>query len=327
MQKNLSEFDIIQKFFKPLATNGKMSQDLSDDVAKIDLKEDQQLIISKDMIVQDVHFKLSDGAKNIAKKLLLSNLSDIASSGAKPLCYVLGFSKNKHVDQEFIEEFVKGLKSVQNEYKISLIGGDTVKSKQLIFSVTIFAAIKKNKNLSRLKAKNNDLIFISGSIGDAYIGLNNEKYKLTAADKKFFLNRHLSPNPRVKLGQELVKNNLSKCAADISDGLLADLNHICNSSNLGAIIHQDKIPFSKPAQKLLKKHPNLFLKLISAGDDYELIFSANEKDYDKIQKLSKRLDINLTCIGKFTKKNNSQQISLLDSKSKIINIDKYGYEH
>lgn len=327
MQQNLSEYTIIEKFFKPLATNGKLSQNLADDVAKIDVKAKQQLIISKDMMVEDIHFTMRDGASNIAQKLLLSNLSDIASSGAKPLYYMLGFSKNNNSDEKFIKDFVAGLKKVQDAYHISLIGGDTVKSEKLVFSVTIFATITKDKNLSRQKAKNNDLLFVSGTIGDAYFGLHHDHYDLTALDRKYFLRRHLLPQPRLELAQALVKHNLSQCAADVSDGLLADVRNICNASHLHITLQKDQIPFSKQAQKILKKQPQLFLELISAGDDYELIFSAKMKDYDKIMALSKTLNIAITCIGKFTKRNEKNDITLLDEEGNIINIKKLGYEH
>lgn len=332
MSKKLTEFQIIEKFFKPLTNGSEASRNLADDVAEISLKKDQKLVISKDLMVENVHFLLSDGGFKIASKLLRSNLSDIASSGAEPHHYMLGFSKNSAIDENFIKEFSRGLKDVQDEFNISLIGGDTVSGKELFFSVTIFGTVEKNQILSRNQAKSGDLIFVSGSIGDAYLGLKlndkNTDLSPNPADKKYLLNRHFFPTPRIELGKKLIYHNLSKCAIDVSDGLLADLMHICQSSKLGAKIYQNQIPFSVAAKKILKKNPIIFSDLISAGDDYELIFTSDKKSYGKIIALSKILKIDLTCIGEICSPSNKKDpITLFDQNNKKIKIKKYGYEH
>lgn len=323
----LSEFSIIEKFFEPLTNGVKAAQNLKDDVAKISLKEDEELLISKDLIVEDVHFLRKDGADKIAAKLLLSNLSDIASTGAKPVYYMLGFSKNSNVDEKFVEDFCLSLKEIQDEYKISLIGGDTVKSiDKLFFSVTIFGIIKKNQNLSRKNAEDNDLIFVSGLIGAAHLGLSLKmkdkkisELKLEKNEKDAFLDKHFFPKPRINLGIELVKQKLSKCAIDISDGLLADLNHICTSSKMDAIIYQEKIPLASDKAN--------FLDLVSGGEDYELIFTAKKSNKNKILQLAKKLKITLTCIGFLQKTNKNPKIKILNKNNKEINFKKYGYEH
>lgn len=306
----LDEFFVIEKYFKPLATN-KAAQNLSDDAAKISLKTDEELVVSKDMMVEDVHFLKSDKGYNIAAKLLRTNLSDLAASGATPLYYMLGFSKTRATDEKFVKEFAQGLKDTQQEFRISLIGGDSVNAQdKLFFSITIFGKIKKGQILSRKNAQNGDLIFVSGNIGDAYLArvMGNKK----------FLSRHLLPTPRIKLGQTLVKNKLSKCAIDVSDGLLADLQHICNASNLSADIFADKIPISDKTANILD--------LISAGDDYELIFSAKKQHFKKILSLSKSLDVKISCIGYF-KEDKKNSINLFDSTNNKINFSTYGYRH
>lgn len=335
MSKNISEFKIIEQFFKPLTKGCKESLELLDDVAEISLLKNQKLVISKDLMVENVHFLFSDGGFKIASKLLRSNISDIASAGAEACYYMLGFSKNSKINKKFIEEFSLGLKSVQDEFDIKLIGGDTVSSEQLIFSITIFGVVENNKKLSRNMAKPNDLIYVSGSIGDAYLGLNINSYpnkKLSKKDKEYLQNRHFFPNPRIELGKELAKSNLSQCAIDVSDGLLADLKHICEASKLKAEIEIDKIPLSKAAKKILQNyssqesHNDKFLDLISGGDDYELIFTINEKHQKKIADLSKKLKLNLTYIGKLSK-SDKYEVKVFDKMNKEIKIKKYGYEH
>jgi thiamine-monophosphate kinase len=236
---------------------------------------------------------------------------------------MLGFSKNNFTDEEFLTEFARGLKSAQDEFDLCLIGGDTVRSDVLFFSITIFGVAKKGEILSRARAQEGDLIFVSGTIGDAFLGLNLKRAE------KYFLNRHFFPTPRIELGQKLLEKNLSKCAIDVSDGLLADLQHLCKSSKLDAEINLDQIPFSSQAKKILQKNSKIkILDLLSGGDDYELIFSVNPKDSKKIVELSKALKLDLTCIGEFKKSANKKfSVTLRDEKNQKIKITKLGYEH
>ena len=302
----MKEFQLIEKFLKPLTKNHRAAGELKDDIAQI-----SDLVISKDMFVEDVHFLRSDGGFKIASKLLRTNLSDLASVGSTPAYYMLGLAKNKNIDEKFLRDFARGLKSVQDEFKLSLIGGDTVSSDKLFFSITIFGRAKKGKTLSRSAAKDGDLIYVSGKIGEAFLGRTTRK-------SKKFLDRHFFPSPRIELGKNLLEKNLSKCAIDVSDGLLADLKHLCEASKLAAEINLEQIPLPK----LSNENP---LDLISAGDDYELIFSINPRNQKKISILSKQMGLDLTCIGKFTAAK-KQDITLRKEGKKIM-IKKLGYEH
>lgn len=322
----MKEFQLIKKFFKPLTNNHPTSQNLSDDVAKFSLKKNEELVVSKDLIVEDVHFLRSDGGFKIASKLLRTNLSDLAATGATPLHYLLGFSKNKNTDTKFFAEFARGLKSVQDEFGLCLIGGDTVSSEKLFFSVTIFGVIKKGKILSRSNAKNGDLIFVSGTIGDAGLGLKLSK---KTTNNLQLLHRHFFPTPRISLGKKLLEKKLSQCAIDVSDGLLADLRHICNASKLSAEIFFDRIPLSFAAKNFLQKNPQKNpLDLLASGDDYELIFAVNPKNQKKILTLAKELKLNLTCVGEFKKSTTKKfEIALRNSNNQIIRIKNFGHEH
>ncbi|MBM3579752.1 MAG: thiamine-phosphate kinase [Alphaproteobacteria bacterium] len=309
----VKEFQLIEKFFKPLTKNQKAARALADDVAQIG-----DLVISKDVFVEDVHFLLADGGFRIASKLLRTNLSDLAAAGAIPLCYMLGLSKNAHVDEKFMRDFSRGLESVQNEFGLYLIGGDTVHAEKLVFSITIFGKIKNNKILSRNAAKSGDLIYVSGKIGEAFLGLKVKQRNLPLTPYYLpLLNRHFFPIPRLKLGQDLISKNLSRCAIDVSDGLLADLQHICKASQLKAEIHLETIPLP-----VTTENP---LKLITAGDDYELIFAVNPKNQEKIAKLGSKIGLDLTCIGRFTESNKHKVI--LYQQNRRIKLTKLGYEH
>lgn len=331
----MKEFQIIEEFFKPLTNNCDAAQGLLDDVAKIEIAKGEELLVSKDLFVEDVHFLMTDGGFKIASKLLCTNLSDIAASGGKPLYYMLGFSKNKNIDRKFVSEFSRGLKFIQDKFGVSLIGGDAVSSKEIFFSVTIFGSAKNGKSLQRAGAKDGDLIFVSGNIGDAFLGrkiLSQKKEArkaFTDKDLEKICERHFFPFPRILLGQELLKNNLSKCAIDVSDGLFADLLHICEASKLSAQINIDQIPISKFAEEFLKNNSDIVLSdLLAGGDDYELIFSCDPKNEKKIFDLSKKINLKLSCIGKFVEQSSaSSKINLFDKNLKKIKIKNFGYEH
>ncbi len=325
------EFDLIKKYFLPLV-HSKFAYNLQNDVAKISVPKGYQLVVSKDVMVENVHFLKQDGGYKIASKLLLTNLSDLASSGAKPLYYMLGFSKNNSLDENFFQQFSLGLDNLQKKFKISLIGGDTVLADPLVFSITIFG-ITKNI-LHRNKAKEQDLIFVSGNIGDAGLGLilsQQSQLNLPKYASKL-LQAHFFPTPQIALGFNLSQLKLSNTAIDISDGLLADLKHICNNSSLDAHIFFDKIPISASAKKFLannKQHDPL--NLLASGDDYQLIFAVKPKNQQKILDLSKKLRLNVSCIGFFSKKSQNQaQVFLFENhttSAKSIFYQKIGYQH
>jgi thiamine-monophosphate kinase len=350
----MQEFKFISELLSPLSSNNYLknsskipqniinknpSQNLIDDVAIIEIPK-HKLIISQDMMIENIHFLKSDGAYNIASKLLLSNLSDIASSGATPLYYTLGFTKNAQLNNQFYKDFVKALHDIQSKFKLILIGGDTSNSEILAYSITIFGICNKSKILSRNQAKIGDDIFVSNHIGDAFLGLNikNIKNKSFNKNEKFLLNKHLIPQPRIDLGFELLNKKLSQCATDISDGLIADLTNICKSSKLNAEIYLDDIPLSNEAKNYIKTHDKYSINdLITGGEDYELIFTTSPNNSKKIQFLAKKLEIKITNIGKITPKKNNQNNKFkvvlyknrynVNKKFNQIFIEKTGYEH
>ncbi len=341
----MKEFEIIENKFLPLTklNNNYPSKiinsfDLSDDVSLIK-KSNKNFIVSKDIFIENIHFLKSDGGEKIAQKLLLSNISDIASSGGKPLFYFLGFTKNSMLSKKFYDDFAIGLKKVQEKYNIILAGGDTSNSNQLFYSITIFGAIDEKKILLRKNAVEGDLIYVSNHIGDAFLGLDvklKKPKKLLDFHKKL-LEKHFYPTPRVELAQILSNKKISKCATDISDGLIADLENICEASNLVAEIDLSKIPISNSSKKYLEQNSHLtILDLLSGGDDYEIIFSSHPNNTQKITKISQQLDLKLTCIGKFTKSNPKKTINSKNYivklyqdfiTKKLIKFSQKGYEH
>jgi len=327
----MQEFDIIKQYFLPLANNP-ASLSLADDTAIIKVPKEQNLVVSKDLFIENIHFLRSDGGYKIAYKLLCANISDLAASGAKPLYYMLGFSKNNHCDQYFYQQFCLALQELQQKFNISLIGGDTVFSDKLCFSITIFGLAKNT--LQRSLAQDGDLIFVSNYIGDAGLGLATIKAQQEHKSyAKTLLNAHYFPQPRIDFALALNELGLSKAAIDISDGLIADLKHMCLASNIYASIFFNQIPISKDAKNFLQDNPQHNpLNLLASGDDYELIFSANPDNQQKIIDLAKKMLLNISCIGYFHQNNiyNEQRVLLFQNQSqplKLINYQKTGYQH
>ncbi len=331
----MKEFDFIEKYLRPLANN-RASFGLKNDVAMPFLAEKtSEMVVSKDLFVENVHFLANDEPKNIARRLILSNISDIAASGATPLYYMLGLPKRDDLMGEFYDEFCLELAKIQDEYGISLIGGDMVTAKNdLFFSVTIFGEAKNGEIFHRNKAKKGDLIFVTGEIGGSFLGLESKinTKKLAILDKnelEYVKNCHNNPKIPVSFASVLLSNGFSKCAIDISDGLLADLGHICEESNVSAKLFCDKIPICKAARKLIDKDLYSKIDLLTGGEDYQLLFTADESSKNDVFELANRFKIELNCIGDVLEKKSpeAQEIELIDQNGQNIKINKLGYEH
>ena len=334
MTKTLMEFDFIDKYLKPLAYDKAVSFNLSDDVALLPVVQNSQFVTSKDIFVENVHFLKSDNPRDIASRLLLSNISDMAAAGSTAKYYMLGLPKRDDlIENGFYDEFCAGLASIQEEYSISLIGGDTVTvNNDLFFSLTIFGEVKSDKLLRRNAAKIDDLIFVTGNIGDSFLGLQYKLDKarfssLNHAEITHILEAHNRPKIPHLFAHKLAENNLSKCAIDISDGLIADLNHICKESKTGAKINIGDIILSKAARKLIDNGNYTIEELITGGEDYQLLFTSNMANKNDIFTLANRFKISLNYIGKVTAFLENDNIQILNIDGKNIKLNSFGYEH
>ena len=314
----MNEFSIIKKYLLPLAKNAQGALSLTDDAAILKTPKGYEQIITKDAIVAGVHFFGDEPADKIAQKLLRVNLSDLAAMGATPYSYFLALMLPKTTSENWIKSFAKGLEESQKDFAITLMGGDTTSSPTLAFSITAIGLVKSGKALKRSGAKIGDDIFVSGTIGDSALGLYAIKNKLK---NPYLISRYLIPQPRISLGQEL--QGIANSCMDISDGLMQDLSHITNASGVGAEINWQDIPLSSAAKKLLPRLKNPYEIIAAGGDDYELLFTVPAKFSSKLQKISNKLSLPITKIGKIT---SNKQVLLLDNGDKI-NLSIKGYNH
>ncbi len=267
----------------------------------------------------------------VAQKAIRVNLSDLAAMGAEPEGYLLNIAlpkKNFNIDK-WLDGFSSGLKAAQQEFGWSLWGGDTVATTgPITISITAIGLVPKGKILTRSGAKVGDNIYVSGTLGDGAAGLRLLKDKHTLKDigdvNNFapLIERYHRPLPRLKLA--IFLRDIATSAMDISDGLMADLAHICHNSNVGAVIEFKKLPVSPTFSNLLAIKKQYSILIWSGGDDYELLFTIADKDQDAIKELSRKLDIKLSKIGKITADHN---IKLLDQTGSEIDISVGGFHH
>jgi len=315
----IGEFDLINRFFAPLA--GEAGLGLTDDAAFYTPPMGQDLIISKDMLVADVHFFKGDAPRDIAEKALAVNLSDLAAKGAKPVGYMLGISLNDDINETWLEGFVEGLSDMQEAYSIALFGGDTVKGNgPLTISITVFGTVLGGTGVKRSTARAGDLLCVTGTIGDAALGLKQREGKLKVGHHHF-LNCYLHPVPQQLLGQKLPQ--VASAAMDISDGLMADAAHMAKSSGVAITVHADKIPFSKETQDVLAED-KVFEWAVTGGDDYQLLIAVNPAKRATLQHLSDEVGITVTDIGTLTA---GEGAELLDADGKSLHFNKTGFTH
>lgn len=309
MSKNkIKEFDFISQYLVPLTNGHKGALQLKDDVAIIPKDAKTDYVVTLDTIVEEVHFLASATPEQVANKLLRSNLSDIASCGAEPKFY---FLTGSIMPKQWLKKFTTELSKVQKEFGITLLGGDTVRASQKFFSVTMIGEINKGKALLRSGARIGDDIYVSGKIGEAWVGLQVLKGKLKLPNSKSYIRKHYSPAPQIKLGKKLV--GLANSCTDISDGLLKDLSNILKTSRVSAILEGNKIPLAITGKKYFEEQ-------ITAGDDYQLVFTAPKSARAKIESLS----FPIVRIGKIVANSKKDRIIISGYSKKIKRL---GYEH
>ena len=286
----MNEFEFINKYFKPLTS--KEAQNLTNDAALYKPKLNTDIVISTDSLAEGIHFFGNENPRDIAKKCLRVNLSDMAAMGAKPVFYNLSISVPKNKANTFIPAFAKGLKEDQEAYNIKLIGGDlTASLKHINITITIFGETPTNRSISRNGAKINDFLYVTGYLGLSKIGLDN--YSSNSKDLRQAKQKYLYPQPRVNIGLALRK--IATSMIDISDGLVQDSNHLATNSNLSLELDVNNLPI--PDCKSLKKD-QILNAVLYGGDDYELLFSCTGNE-THLSDIAKESNIKITKIGVF----------------------------
>ena len=317
----MHEFELIKKFFSKLSKLNKSSLHLNDDVF---FHKNKNLVISIDTYNLGTHFLDFKKPDLVIKKILRSSISDIICKGVQPKFYFVSGSGNKKTfSQNNMLKISRSLAVEQKKYGILLCGGDTTFSNNLSFSVT---SVGFSKNIVyRNKAKYNDDIYVTGNLGDSYVGLQFLKKKITSKNKikEYFISKYYKPDIQINLANKLL--NFANTSIDISDGLIDDLEKMINKQNFSYTLNLRNVPISKNLNKLIKNKNLVRSNLISNGDDYQVLFTASPLKSRIILNTSKNLGIKITKIGKIIR--GTKKSVIYDLKGKQIELKNKGHTH
>ncbi|MCA0405045.1 MAG: thiamine-phosphate kinase [Proteobacteria bacterium] len=275
----LGEFDLVRTLFAPLAGEGAFS--LEDDAATLVPTPGHDLVLTKDALVEGVHFFPDDPPESIAAKLLRVNLSDLAAKGAKPRGFLLALARGPRQSSAWLARFAACLGQNARAFALPLLGGDTVKADQAMFSLTALGEVPSGRMVHRQGGAPGDALYVSGTIGDAALGLALRLAPgsvwggaLSEADRAHLLDRYLHPQPRMALAPVLLAH--ASAAMDISDGLVGDGEKL--ASRLGRTVHAAKVPLSPAARAAMALHPPLLETALTGGDDYEILMAVPQEN-------------------------------------------------
>jgi len=319
----LSEFALIRRFFTHRARGAVLG--VGDDAAIVRGRRGADFVVTTDLLVSGRHFRADTDPAQLGHKALAVNLSDIAAMGATPRWATLALAIPR-ADARWLAAFSRGFMRLARRHDVDLIGGDTTRG-PLAICVQVIGDVPSGKALRRDGACSGDDIWVSGRLGDAGLVLAALAGQVTLSrrEQARLAPRLHVPTPRIKLGIAL--RAVAHSAIDISDGLLADLGHICERSRLAAVIEMESIPRSATLQRHVSR-PGARTALLAGGDDYELCFTAGPRQRERIVRLARRLRLALTRIGTIVPRRRRQAtVTVLGSNGKALILTQRGFDH
>lgn len=320
-----SEDDLIARHFRPLATaSGAFG--LIDDAAALNVGGDD-LVVTTDAIVEGVHFLADDPPDTVARKALRVNLSDLAAKGADPVGFVLTLALREAKD-EWLAPFAGALGEDAQQFKCPLLGGDTVSTPgPLMISITAFGRVPPGRMVHRDGAKVGDLLAVTGTVGDAALGLNILTGKTAASfgdgDRDRLIGRYRLPQPRNALAAA-VRDHAS-AAMDVSDGLAGDLAKLCSASGVSALVEVVSVPLSPPAIKALAQDAAAIETVLAGGDDYEVLCAIPENRWDSFVEAARMAQVPVTAIGHIVV--GSHPPAFVDGAGRPVILKRLSYSH
>ena len=297
------EFETIRRLFAPLA-HPVWGRGLLDDVAVVPSRAGHDLVLTKDAIVEGVHFLSTDPLDTVARKLMRVNLSDLAAKGAEPFGYLLACHWSERCGWPERTTFAEGLRVDQKLFGIALLGGDTVATPGPAgFSMTMLGWIPKGRTVNRAGARPGDLVFVTGAIGDGWLGLEAVQGKLSLDPERMaaLSDHYRTPTPRIDFAGPV--RDMASASIDISDGLIADLGHLAEAGGVRLEIDLENVPLSAAGQAWFDGRVDAqaaLEKLVTGGDDYEIAFTATLREESALRREAERRHLRLTRIGRVT---------------------------
>jgi thiamine-monophosphate kinase len=326
-----TEEELIQSYLAPLAGGFPGAFGLKDDCAAVRPPPGNDLVVTTDALVCGIHFLPDETPENIAWRALAVNVSDLAAKGASPLCYLMALALPDAPDSDWMMRFAAALKEAQDHFAMHLIGGDTDRRAGVPLSITITAmgTVPEGKMVRRSKAKVGDRIFVTGTLGDAGLGLalrrnpdGRRSWPIDKADRQFLIDRFLRPTPRLELAPMLLDH--ATAAMDLSDGLAKDLDRLIRTSGVGARISFDLLPRSPAAARVFADSPDLANLPLNAGDDYEILATIPAARAQEFEDAALEAGIAVTDIGEITK---AAGLIIVDEDGGVMTLDKAGHDH
>lgn len=312
----MSEFSLIDKYFSQLGESRKdVIIGVGDDAAVVK-GGDGELCLCVDTLVRGVHFPDNTSAEDVAYKSLAVNLSDMAAMGAQAKWVTIALTLTDLENESWIKAFALGIHELANQFHVQIIGGDTTRGEQLVVTVQVIGNV--NNAITRCDAKPGDAVYVTGTIGDAGIGLQRAN---SSGNEDYFVNRLNRPKPRL-IESQLLKPFMNS-AIDISDGLLADLNHILENSRVGTTLDLSKVPFHPLIKNNLSNTQDC-IPLVTAGDDYELCFSVSSSNCEKVEDIARQNNFLITRIATIE---SIPGLRIVDEHQREVFITRKGYDH
>jgi thiamine-monophosphate kinase len=320
----LAEFDVIRRFFTHRAPGATLG--VGDDAALVRVRAGMELAVSVDMLVEGRHFMRDADPAMLGHKSLAVNLSDMAAMGAKPRWTTLALALPR-VEARWLEAFTRGFMSLARKFRVDLIGGDTTRG-PLAICVQIMGEVPRGRALRRDGAKPGDDVWVSGRIGGAALALAaiQGRVRLPQRERRNLEQRLHKPTPRVGLGVAL--RGIARSAIDISDGLLADLGHICERSNVGAVIEWEALPTTPLVRSQAQQSEVAVRAILAGGDDYELCFTSPRTRRSDVLSAAARAGTEVMLIGQTVRRGRgARPVEVLDSIGKPLRVRWQGYDH
>ena len=332
----MDEADLIRRYFAPLAGGSHGAFDLSDDAAALSAPPGMDLIVTTDALIAGVHFLPDDPPAGIAAKALGVNLSDLAGKGADPLAYTLSIALASPVSPDWLAAFSDGLATMQAEHGIRLIGGDTTRSPHaLMLSITAIGTTPTGRMVRRSGAQPGDLVYVTGTIGDAALGLlvatddrRATAWGLDTDNREALLARYRRPQPRTAMASAV--RAYAHAALDISDGLVIDAGRMCRASGVTGLIHADRVPLSTAAQACLAADAVCQETIFTGGDDYELLLAIPPDCVDALTRAADEAGTAVQCIGETGEAGvaeNAEPVRIIDENGATFSFASSGYSH
>lgn len=330
--KEIGEDRIIKELSREFSRrHRRLVKGIGDDTSVTLQAGGRHLLATTDILIEGTHFKRGWTTPYLlGRKALSISLSDIAAMGGEPLFYLVSIALPPDTEKKFLDELYRGLSDCGKDYGAVLAGGNTARTKgAMMAATTLFGEAPARETVYRSGARPGDIIYVTGCMGDAALGLRLLRKHGGAALKKTAFRKpvmkQLDPSPRMKIGRSLARKRLATAMIDISDGLVLDLRRLCEASAVGAVIDARRIPLSAEFKRLFPaaRETDGVRHALSGGEDYELLFSAPEKAAKKISALSSR-DVPITPIGIITR---SKNVCVTFTAGRPLKISRAGFEH